>query len=131
MFITPKLLLIAFAIFMAILFLPALIDTKKFQKETKRFLKDANSVRMASVFLMIVSFLFLSVHWKLTGGWYVIVPILGWAMLIKGAIWFWFPEFTYKMAKKLYLNSENQTGLISFFELLLTIGLLYVGIYIY
>jgi hypothetical protein len=131
MFITPKLLLIAFAIFMTILFLPALLNTKKFQKEIKRFMKDENALRLGAFFLMIISFLFLSVHWKFTGGWYMLIPIIGWGMLIKGAIWFWFPEFTYKMVKKFYIKSENQTGLLSFFELLLTIGILYVGIYIY
>ena len=131
MFITPKLLLIAFAIFMTILFLPALLNTKKFQKEIKRFMKDENALRLGAFFLMIISFLFLSVHWKFTGGWYMLIPIIGWGMLIKGAIWFWFPEFTYKMVKKFYIKSENQTGLLSFFVLLLTIGILYVGIYIY
>jgi hypothetical protein len=131
MFITPSFLLIALAVLMAILFIPAILSTKKFQKAMKKFFSKEELIRLVGLFTLLSSFLFLSVHWKFTGGWFMLVPILGWLMLIKGISYIWFPEFTYSIMKKTLLKSEALTGVMAFVELLLAIGLTYVALYIY
>ncbi|MBT3864478.1 hypothetical protein HOE67_04450 [Candidatus Peregrinibacteria bacterium] len=131
MFITPKLLLVAFAIMMIIVLFPALLNPKKFQKAIKQMVSDEAQTRLLGLWILTISFLFLSVHWKLTGGWYIIIPIIGWLALIKGCIYIWFPKTIQKIAKKVWLKSENKTGILAFIDLLAIIALLYIGIYIY
>ena len=131
MFITPSLLLIALAILMAIIYIPAILATKKWQKAMKAHLSDKEQSRLSGLITLLISFLFLSVHWKLTGGWFMLIPILGWLMFLKGLVFIWFPGFMYKMAKKVHLKSEALTGLVAFVALLIAIGLIYVALYIY
>jgi hypothetical protein len=131
MFITPSMLLIGLAIFMAAFLIPAILSTKKWQKAMKKSFSDESQVRMMSMFSFIFAFLFLSVHWKLTGGWFIIIPIIGWISLAKGLALLWWPGFAYKMAKKTYLESETLTALIGFLGLVIAIGLTYVALYLY
>lgn len=131
MFITPSLLLIAMAVLLAVIMIPAILNTKKWQKAMKKTASDEVSIRILSFFTLLVSFLFLSVHWKLTGGWFIIIPIIGWLALIKAVVYLWWPEFVYTMAKKTYLKSEGMTALIAFLGLVIAIGLTYVALYIY
>jgi len=131
MFITPKMLMVATAIFLTVMFLPSLMDTKSFRKSLKKLLGDETLVKIMSIVYMIIAFLFLSVSWKLKGGWHILIPIIGWLMLIKGIVWYWFPELPGKLSKKYVLKSDNQTGIVGFIQLLMAIALLYVGIYIY
>jgi hypothetical protein len=131
MFITPSLLLIGLAVLMAAMFIPAILSTKKWQKAMKKIVSDTTTLRLLSMILFIMSFLFLSVHWKFNGGWFIVIPIIGWLTLVKALTYLWFPEHIYKLAKKVYLKSENTASLLAFIGLLLSIGLTYVALYIY
>lgn len=131
MFITPSLLLVALSVYIAIILIPAILFTKAFQKALKEMSKDTNLIRISALIGMIVSFLFLSVHWKFTGGWFMLIPIIGWAAFIKSVIGLWFPNLAYKMAQKTYLKSETTAGLIAFVGLLMAIFFTYIALYIY
>jgi hypothetical protein len=130
MFITPSLLLIAFSILMAIMLIPAILFTKEFQKATKKMMGDENMVRMGGLISLVFAFLFLSVHWKFTGEWFIIIPIIGWLAFIKGVIRIWAPKFVKKATDK-FMKSEAVVGLMAFVGLLVAIGLTYVALYIY
>ncbi|MFA4891699.1 MAG: hypothetical protein WC604_05140 [Candidatus Gracilibacteria bacterium] len=129
MFITPSLLLIGLAIFMAAICIPAILSPEKWQKEVKKIVSNESLVRILSLFAFLVSFLFLSLHFKFTGGWLIIIPIVGWLVLLKALVLLWFPALPYEMAKKTYLHSEGATALISFIGLVIAIGLTYVALY--
>jgi len=132
MFITPSLLLIGFAIMVAAVFIPAILNPKKWQKSAKKIMSDETMMRNNAFMIMIFSFLFLSVHWKFNGGWFILIPIIGWLTLVKALVYLWFPKFVYRMAKKYYLKSENTLTLLAFLMLLVfSIGLTYVALYIY
>jgi len=129
MFITPSLLLIALAILLVAVCLPAIVSPKKWQKEIKKIISEESLLRLLALFLLLFSFLFLSLHWKLNGGWLIIIPIIGWLTLIKALTFLWFPEFIYKKTKNLFLKSEVATSIIAFVGLLMSIGLIYIGLY--
>jgi len=120
------------AILVAAILIPAILYPKKWQKVMKKALKEESLVRLSAFVTFIISFLFLSVHWKFNGGWFMIIPIIGWLTLLKGFMLLWFPGSIYKMAKKVYLKSETATTLMAFIGLIVfSIGLPYVALYIY
>lgn len=131
MFITPSFLLIALSVFYAIILIPAILLPKEFQKAMKEITGDRALLRVTGLFTVLVSFLFLSVHWKFTGGWFILIPIMGWGALLKGTTMMLFPKFTYLMVKKTVLSSEAVLGWMAFIGLLIAIGLAYVALYIY
>jgi len=130
MFITPSFLLISFSVLMAVMLIPAILFTKEFQKATKKMMADENMVRMSGIISLIFAFLFLSVHWKFTGGWFIVIPIIGWLAFLKGVIRLWSPKFAKKSTDK-FMKSETAVGLMAFLGLLIAIGLTYVALYIY
>lgn len=130
MFITPSLLLIAISVLMAVILIPAILFTKEFQKIIKDMTSDTKTVRMMGMFSILISFLFLSVHWKFTGGWFIIIPIMGWLAFLKGVFYLWMPKYEYKITQK-FFKSETIIGLMAFVGLLVAIGLTYVALYIY
>lgn len=131
MFISPRMLLIATAILLTVLHMPALLNTEKYKKAMKELTGEKNLIRIMGLLMLILSFIYLSVHWKFTGGWFILIPILGWGTLLKGITWIWHPEFVSKMIKKVVLRSDNTAGLVGFLTMIAAIGLLYVGIYLY
>ena len=130
MFITPSLLLIAISVLMAVMLIPAILFTKQFQKIMKDMHSDEKTVRMTGMFSLLISFLFLSVHWKFTGGWFIVIPIIGWLSFVKGVLRLWMPKYVNKMTQK-FFKSETTVGLMAFVGLLIAIGLTYVALYIY
>jgi len=115
---------------MAIVLIPAILYPKRFLKAIDEIQKNSALTRITGMIAMIMAFLFLSVHWKFTGGWYVLIPILGWAALLKGATRLLAPEWVYKMTKK-WLKSETLISWMAFVGLLMAIGMTYVALYIY
>lgn len=88
-------------------------------------------MRIVGMNILIIAFLFLSVHWKLNGGWFILIPILGWLSFAKGVMYMIFPETIQKFAKKVFLKSEKVLTTVAFIDLLFAIGLIYVALYIY
>jgi len=131
MFITPSFLLVALAIYIAVILIPALLYPKKFIKAVKEVMDSKASMRIVGMNILIIAFLFLSVHWKLNGGWFVLIPILGWLSFAKGIMYMIFPEAVQKLAKKVFFKSEKILTTVAFVDLLFAIGLIYVALYIY
>jgi len=115
---------------MAVMLIPAILFTKQFQKIMKDMHSDEKTVRMTGMFSLLISFLFLSVHWKFTGGWFIVIPIIGWLSFVKGVLRLWMPKYVNKMTQK-FFKSETTVGLMAFVGLLIAIGLTYVALYIY
>jgi len=131
MFITPSFLLISLAVYTAVVLIPAILFPKKFITATKEITESTANMRILGFMIMIVSFLFLSVHWKLNGGWFILIPIFGWLTFIKGIMFLLFPETVQLSAKKFFLKSETVLTIVSFVALLMAIGITYVALYIY
>jgi len=131
MFITPSFLLIALAVYIAVILIPAILFPKKFIEATKEITASTVNIRILGFVVMIVAFLFLSVHWKLNGGWFILIPILGWLSFLKGIMFLIFPETIQKFTKKIFFKSDTTLTIIAFVELLMAIGLTYVALYIY
>jgi hypothetical protein len=131
MFITPSILLIALAVFCAVVMIPAILFTKEFQKVIQKMSSNYELSRISGLFGLLISFLFLSVHYKLSGGWLLVISIIGWITFIKSVIRIWFPGFCYKFTKKTILKSEGLLGVMAFVGLLFAIGLTYVALYIF
>ena len=131
MFITPSFLLIALAVYMAVVLIPAILYPKKFITALREIMESIPNLRILGFVIMIVSFLFLSVHWKLNGGWFILIPIFGWLSFAKGVMFLIFPKTMQKSAKKFFLKSETVLTIASFVALLIAIGITYVALYIY
>ena len=125
---TPQLLLVALAVFLLVTSLPALISPKKYMEETKDFFSDKNNMRMLSVWVMMFALIFLSVHWQLSGGWLILISLLGWVALAKGIFMLWFPENAIKIVLKVRTKSENISHLIAVVSIVAAIALLYIAI---
>jgi len=104
---TPQFLLIALSILLIIIFIPALIDTKRFQKATKEITHDKNTVRIIGLIILLFSLFFLSVYWKISKSYLTLISIIGWGALIKGSIFIWFPKTIKKFHKSLYSSEEK------------------------
>lgn len=131
MFITPSFLLIALAVYCAVILIPALLYPKKFISETKTLLTNIEFTRFTGLYGLLISFLFLSVHWKFNDGWYMLISIIGWLAFIKSVVRLWWPKYVAKMAKKWTISSEKSVTLWSFVGLLFAIGLVYIALYVY
>ena len=123
---TPKLLLTALIVLLAIILLPALANPKYFRKSVKGFMTNINFIRITALINLIIGFLFLSVHWKLTNEWLMTISIIGWLAVLKGIVYFWFPEFIKKRAKKTILKSDKFVSIWAFFGVVLTVILAYI-----
>ncbi|MFH1218789.1 MAG: hypothetical protein V1679_03030 [Candidatus Peregrinibacteria bacterium] len=128
MILYPPLLLLAIAAIMIVIFLPALAFPGKFQKAMKNIVKSEEHVRVISLFWFILSFMMLSVYWKLTKEWFTIFSILGWLLLLKAVVWLWFPEFVHKTVKKIVLKSDTHTVLIAVIEIVIAVFLVYIAL---
>lgn len=125
---TPQFLLVGLAILILSVGLPALIVHKKYTEALKEIISDKNSVRLIGFMSLIISAFFLSVQWKFTKNWVIIIPIIGWISLAKGLMTLWFPNLAKTMVKELILKSEVINALIAVLMVLLGIGLMYVAI---
>ena len=123
---TPTTLLYGLSALLALMYLPAIVDPKHYRKELKHFFGDRNIARLIGVLELVIAFLFLSVHWKLSGEWLMVISIIGWGMAFEGMVLLWEPRYVYSKIKR-WFNSDGQTTGVGVLVLLLSIGLAYVG----
>ena len=104
-------LLFALAFILLIIGAPALIVPAKFAKAVEGIVKDANLVRLFSLWQLLLAFFFLAVYPLFTGGWLMVISFLGWIMLLKSVFGLWFPSLTLKRSQK-FLKSRALTMVI-------------------
>ncbi|MBT4917796.1 hypothetical protein HN709_04390 [Candidatus Peregrinibacteria bacterium] len=122
---THKFLLIALAVYYAVVLLPALANPKRFSKAVKNMVSDESRVRMMGIMVLIISMIYLSVQHTFTKDWAVLIPILGWAAFIKGVVMIWHPDHFKKMWKK--IGSEHAVAIISILGIIIAVALCYVA----
>ena len=87
----------------------ALINKNNLKKVVDDFIKSPGTTYIAAIFALVLGFGLLSVNSAWTADWTVIITILGWGGIIKGAFGLMFPEYTIKLSahfsqmKNLYL----------------------------
>lgn len=125
---TPQYLLIALAVFVLIVMLPALANPKKFRKALKTLLTDENTIRISGFLSLLVALIFLSVNWRFQNDWIISISILGWAAFLKGIVMIWNPNYIKKMVKrcKLY-NTDTGVAILSILGVVLAALLIYLG----
>ena len=123
---TPKMLLLGLAVLMLTIYLPALADPKGFNKAVKKMMSDISRTRILGGIFFIIAFIFLSVHWKLEGGWIMTISIIGWLIFIKGLIFIWNPEYIKKMNENFH-KSESATTLAAVLGIIISIALIYIA----
>lgn len=108
--------------------LPALANPKAYRKAIKPFLTKTENLRIIGFFVLIISFFFLTTHWRLNADWMLTISLIGWAGLVK-AIWLiWFPESVKKLSKKMFLKSDRQLAAWSFIAVIFGIALCYIAL---
>ena len=124
--ITPQMLLYGLSAVIAVASLPAIVNPRKFNKAVKELLSKREMIRISGVFALIISFLFLSVHWKLSGKWMMTISIIGWISFIKGVARLWWPDFVRKQVKK-FFKKENTTVAFGLIGIIIAAGLSYIA----
>jgi len=124
---TPQILLFLVVGIIAVIYLPAIASPKKFRKAMKSFMADHNIVRLLGIFIMLIGFMFLSVQWKFEGSWMIIIPILGWASLLKGLVFVWRPQCMEKAVKKILLKSDTHASAVAVVAIAAAAALVYIA----
>lgn len=125
-------LAMAIAVFYLLILLPALVEPKKYKAAMEEFIGSGNTlIRMASVFYLLLAFLILNTRWTVNfSSSRSIMAALGYLLLIKGAVWLWFPNFARKNIKRLMAN-KPLWFFAAFFGFVIALGLGYLGLWVY
>ena len=120
-------LLFALAFIVLVVCVPALFVPSKFSKVMTEFLKNASLVRVVSLWTLLVAFFFLAAYPLFTGGWLMVISILGRLMLIKSVVGLWFPVWLYK---KFAYMCASKTGIMVMgaCSLVFSIVLVWIGL---
>jgi|WetSurMetagenome_2_1015567.scaffolds.fasta_scaffold305376_2 hypothetical protein len=87
----------------------ALLDKNSLKRIVEDLIKSPSAAYIGSMFALIMGFCLLAVNSAWNWHWTVIITILGWGGIIKGAFGLMFPDYTLKLAgyfskmKNLYL----------------------------
>jgi len=104
-------LLFALAFIILVIGVPALFVPSKFMKVVGGMVKDTNLVRLFSLWQLLVAFFFLAAYPLFTGGWLMLIALLGWIMLIKSVVGLWFPAWIMKKSQ-MFLQSKTMTMIV-------------------
>jgi len=116
------------AVIIAAFMLPATIYPTKVRKVLMDFVSDSKVMRLTGFITLMIGFVFLSVHYKFTEGWFMTISILGWISIVKGLGLLWFPEMANNLFKE-YYNTDAFFRGAGIVTLLVSIGLIYIAIY--
>ena len=92
--------------------------SKKYYKDMyENFLKNEGTIFLAGAMSFAFGFIVVSFHNLWVGEWYLLITLLGWAALIKGALFLLLPKFQVSLAKaamknELWLNAGSVIALI-------------------
>ena len=119
-------LLFALAFIILVIGVPALFVPSKFMKVVGGMVKDPNLVRLFSLWQLLVAFFFLAVYPLFTGGWLVLISLLGWIMLIKSVVGLWFPAWIMKKSQ-MFLQTKTMTMVVGGISIVFVLFLVWVG----
>jgi hypothetical protein len=119
-------LLFALAFIILVIGAPALFVPSKFIKVVGGMVKNPDLVRLFSLWQLLVAFFFLAVYPLFTGGWLVLISLLGWIMLIKSVVGLWFPVWIMKKSQ-MFLQSKTMTMVVGGISIIFVLFLLWVG----
>lgn len=129
-------LALALAVLSLLFVLPALLEPKKFREAMEEFFSGSNAfIRTAAFIHIFTAFLVLNSRWSIKlDSWrnflWSIMAILGYFILARGIVWFWFPNFVKNKSRK-FLQKESFVYIMAFVGLLFAFGLGYLGIWVY
>ena len=124
----PQALLSGLAVLILIIHLSNLFNPKGFKKAFKSFVGDENAVRLGGAMMLIVSFLFLTTHWKLEGGWILAISLFGWLTFLKGLTWIWNPKFVKDMSTKYMIKNDTTSTMASILAIIFAIFVIYIAV---
>ena len=130
--ILTKHLAIGLAVLILLMVLPALFDPKKFRVAVDEFLIAGNGVmRLSALGTLLIAFLILNTRWKINfSSWTAVLVVIGYLVLLKSVVRFWFPEFSRNMVRK-WMHKDYGVYLMAFLGLVIALGLGYLGIWVY
>ncbi|MBI4995186.1 hypothetical protein HZC21_06150 [Candidatus Peregrinibacteria bacterium] len=130
--ILTKNLAIGLSVLILLMVLPALFDPKKFRAAVDEFLNAGNAaMRLNALYLLLIAFLILNTRWKLNfKSWNAVLGVIGYLILLKGIIRFWFPELSRNIIRK-WMHKDYGVYLMAFIGLIIALGLGYLGIWVY
>ena len=96
---------------------PALFAPKWFTKEILVTTKEKPGLggwQLHATIIALFGLWILSVEYRLdtTMGWGIIIPIMGYLTVLKGAIGFWAPKWTESMVKQFYGSGLGMIGIV-------------------
>ena len=115
-----------------LILLPALFDPKKFKAAVEEFLSLGNgAIRMTAFIPFFIAFFILNTHWTVKlGSSRSIMTVLGYLLLLKGLVRFWFPSYSHKMIKKFLANDKFYYAGVAI-GLVVALGIGYLGVWVY
>ena len=122
---TPQLLISALVIWILIFYVPALVHPRRFQKALKPILTDRTNTRLVGGMILLIALMFLSVEWRFSQDYLLVIPILGWLSLLKGIYFIWFPDHVKQLTKKLLLKSESNVTTFAVLAIVMAVILVY------
>ncbi len=110
----------------SIILIGVLLNLKAYQKVIGDFFKNSALVYLGGVMALLFGLLIIQFHnvWKLD--WVIVITILGWLGLIKGAVLVVYPNAMAKLSEK-YQNSTNALMLNSIIMLIIGVFLTTMG----
>ncbi|MCF7812445.1 hypothetical protein K9M59_02510 [Candidatus Gracilibacteria bacterium] len=122
---TSFLLAKIFGVLFVLVGLGLLFNLKYYLKAMEAFLADTGLLYFAAFIMVSVGMLIVLHHNIWIGGWPVLVTILGWATLVKGALFLLFPQWIVGMKKNMCTQSMcTFSGVLS---LIVGLYLMYVS----
>lgn len=116
----------ALGLYLVIVGAGMLINGEKFKKMLLPILKDPGMVLFTGLMALIVGIPLVLIHNLWVMDWRVLITILAWGTLIKGAVRMFFPEFIIKQSTMVMKNKIMYNCLVGFL-LALGVLLLYLG----
>ena len=86
---------------------PMLFASNWFKKELMATVKEKpglHGLQLYSTLMVVFGLWLLSIEYRLSGGmgWYIIIPIFGYAAILKGVMFLWAPKWMENFASKIY-----------------------------
>lgn len=119
------------AVLLLIYVLPALYDPRKFRAAVEEIMGSNIAIRMSAFICFIIAFLILNTHWTVSmSSNRSIMTIIGYLLIVKGAIRLWFPEIVRKMGRK-FMQKDSHIYVFAILGLLIALGFGYLGLKVY
>ncbi len=118
-------LLFGLVAFGGIIILPGILNPKKYRKALKSITSNEDLVRITGLYILLFSFIFLSVHWRIDQTKMTLISVFGWLGTLKGITFIWYPKSIKKITKTFY-GTDKKVSIILLFAFIALIALGYI-----